>query len=61
MLKELLSQPTQTSFMFFMVVGSVIDEMPSITDIDIGGDIEISETPTAECVLRRSNEPKYKI
>ena len=60
-LKELLAQPTQASFMFFMVVGSATGEMPSITDIDIGGDIEISDAPTVECIMRRSNEPKYKI
>lgn len=60
-LKELLAQPTQTSFMFFMVVGSAIGEMPSITDIEIGGDIEISDAPTIECIMRRSNGPKYEI
>jgi hypothetical protein len=60
-LKELLARPTQTSFMFFMVVGSAIGEMPSITDTDIGGDIKISEAPTVECIMRRSNGPKYEI
>lgn len=60
-LKELLSQPTQTSLMFFMVVGNAAGEIPSIMDMDIGGDIEISDAPTVECIARRSNGPKYEI
>ncbi|HCK32773.1 MAG: hypothetical protein CMH32_05650 [Micavibrio sp.] len=60
-LKELLAQPTQTSFMFFMVIGSAIGEMPNISDTEIGGDVVISDAPTAECIMRRSNGPKYEI